>query len=71
MAVIICPHPRECNSCRHFRFDEDRGEKVCWAVYDKEKAVGCYSCETYKTSICPKSYTNEAVFCEKFNHKKM
>ena len=37
MAYICYKNPRNCEECRHFRFDEDRGEKACWAEYDNKK----------------------------------
>lgn len=34
--AYICKRDLKCDKCEHFRYDDDRGEKVCWAKYDEE-----------------------------------
>lgn len=35
----ICNKGLRCENCGSFRYDEDRGEKVCWGKQDEEKAM--------------------------------
>ena len=40
----ICLKEIECKNCRHFKYDVDYGEKVCYASIDNEKD---YTAETH------------------------
>lgn len=38
MPCFICYKPKgSCPTCDHYRYDEDRGEKSCFARQDEEK----------------------------------
>ena len=39
MAYICWKKAKECNTCSHFRLDDDRHEMCCWAKDDEVKLI--------------------------------
>ena len=36
--AYICEKPKgSCNTCKHYRFDDDYGAKACFATIDKKE----------------------------------